>query len=150
MSALPLRPLRFVLLAAVALATGCGNGQAFLSGGVCGDGASATAAVASKVQRCAALNTSFAGGFSPCFDVGACESNLQGCSASDQAALEAVAACQNAYARNTDCSFAGWSVFQTCAANAATLPDAGAALSAACTARFNTNPGLCAIPDAGS
>ena len=138
-----------LLPAALALAS-CGNGQDFLAGDVCGQGAASTNNVAAKVGNCEVADQDFAGGFVPCFDVNACESNLHACTSADRAVFSAIAACQNDYANNTDCSFEGYSEFQTCAGNAQTWPDGGNALSANCTAVFAANPGVCAIPDAGS
>ena len=144
-----LAALSMIWVALVLIACG-GNGQAFLSGGVCGDGASANAAVANKIGSCASVNSGFAGGFSPCFDVGACEDNIKACTAADRGVFEAVASCQNTYAQNAACSFGAWTVYTACAQSATVAPDGGNALTPACAAAFDANPGVCAIPDGGT
>ncbi len=136
------------LLAALALAS-CGSGQAFLSGDICGAAASANNAVANAFASCYAANPDFAGGgYSPCFDPGACEQSLKSCSAADKVAMQTVVACQNAYATSGDCSFAAITNYDTNCAGFVTTGDGGSALSPACVAAFEENPGVCAL-DAG-
>ncbi len=116
----------------------------------CSDGASATHAVANEIASCAASQSGYFGGFSPCFDQNACEANLKSCSTADRTALEATVACQNSYASNNDCSYAALSAYNDCAQKATFLADGGSALSLACAAAFAQNQGICAPPDAGA
>jgi hypothetical protein len=129
-----------------ALLVACGNGQAFLSGDVCGAGASANEAVGNKFAACFAADPSFAAGtFSPCFDPGACEESIKSCNAADLAAMATVIACQNAYAASDDCSFAAITSYNTSCAGFVTTGDAGNALSPDCVAAFEKNQGICEL-----
>jgi hypothetical protein len=114
----------------------------------CSDGASAAQNVASYIAGCAASDQGFFGGYSPCFDQNACETNLKSCSQADRAVLEATAKCQNEYASSNACTFAELQIYDSCAASATTAADGGSALSPACAEAFSQNPGSCGA-DAG-
>lgn len=114
------------------------------SSGPCADLNSANQNVANKFANCLSQDPSFfAGNVLPCFDQGACETNLKSCNNADQAVLEAEVSCQNSYAKNSDCSAAAWTTENECAVAASTFSDGGTSLTAACAAAIAQNPGSC-------
>ncbi len=63
--------------------------------------------------------------------------------------MQGIVDCQNAYASDSDCSFAAIATYNsTCASLATTEADGGAALSSACVVAFSNDQGICS-GDAG-